>query len=174
MGAVIDAWIKVVYLGVKIKRGPNFELEGSYDMEKVKLIRLASPTDASVLDRLNEEFNGGRMPLEEIEYSLQQSDEIVAIAYLGDEPVGFACAQSFKSFCYRELVGEITEMYIQERARRQGLAGMLLVFLEEQLIARGVSTVKVLTGHDNHQAIRAYEKSGYKREDEVLLEKELG
>ncbi|VTR59296.1 Uncharacterised protein [Actinobacillus pleuropneumoniae] len=51
MGAVIDAWIKVVYLGVKIKRGPNFELEGSYDMEKVKLIRLASPTDASVLDR---------------------------------------------------------------------------------------------------------------------------
>ena len=51
---------------------------------------------------------------------------------------------------------------------------MLLVFLEEQLIARGVSTVKVLTGHDNRQAIGAYEKSGYKREDEVLLEKELG
>ncbi|WFB61121.1 GNAT family N-acetyltransferase [Paenibacillus sp. BR1-192] len=143
-------------------------------MEKVKFIRLASPTDASVLDRLNEEFNGVRMQLEEIKYSLEQADEIVAIAYLGDDPVGFACAQSFKSFCYRELVGEITEMYIQERARRQGLAGMLLVFLEEQLFARGVSTVKVLTGHDNRHAIAAYEKSGYKREDEVLLEKELG
>ncbi|MEK4978105.1 GNAT family N-acetyltransferase [Bacillus sp. FSL K6-6540] len=143
-------------------------------MEKVKFIRLASPTDASVMDRLNEEFNGVRMPLEEIKYSLEQADEIVAIAYLGDDPVGFACAQSIKSFCYGELVGEITEMYIQERARRQGLAGMLLVFLEEQLFARGVRTVKVLTGHDNHQAIGAYEKSGYKREDEVLLEKELG
>ncbi|WP_433939396.1 N-acetyltransferase family protein [Paenibacillus lautus] len=142
-------------------------------MEKVKFIRLASLPDASVLARLNEEFNGNEMPMGEVEYSLQQADEIVAIAYLGDDPVGFACAQFFKSFCYRELVGEITEMYIQERARRQGLAGMLLVFLEEQLIARGVRTVKVLTGHDNHQAIGAYEKSGYKREDEVLLEKEL-
>lgn len=85
----------------------------------MKFIRLASPTDASVLDRLNEEFNGVRMPLEEIKYSLEQADEIVAFAYLGDDPVGFACAQSFKSFCYRELVGEITEMYIQERARRR-------------------------------------------------------
>lgn len=59
-------------------------------------------------------------------------------------------------------------MYIQERARRQGLAGLLIAFLEEQLIARGVKTVKVLTGHDNHAAIGVYEKSGYKREDEVF------
>lgn len=143
-------------------------------MKKERHIRLASLSDASVLVRLNWEFNEVLMPLEETEHRLKQSGEIVAIAYLGDDPVGFACAQSFQSFCYRELVGEITEMYIQERARRQGLAGMLLFFLEDQLIARGVKTVKVLTGHDNHQAVGVYEKSGYKREDEVLLEKELG
>lgn len=65
-------------------------------------------------------------------------------------------------------------MYIQEQARRQGLAGLLIAFLEERLIARGVKTVKVLTGHDNYQAIRAYEKSGYALEDEVMLEKMLG
>ncbi|MGG4095244.1 N-acetyltransferase family protein [Paenibacillus lautus] len=142
-------------------------------MNNERQIRLASHSDASVLVRLNWEFNEVQMPFTDVEDRLKQSGEIVAIAYIGDEAVGFACAQSFQSFCYRELIGEITEMYIQERARRQGLAGLLIAFLEEQLIARGVKTVKVLTGHDNHAAIGVYEKSGYKREDEVFLEKEL-
>ncbi|MEJ9219967.1 GNAT family N-acetyltransferase [Paenibacillus glucanolyticus] len=142
-------------------------------MDIHKQVRMASHSDASVLVQLNEEFNEALMPQEDVERSLKQAHEIVAIAYLNDVPVGFACAQSFQSFCYPELMGEITEMYVQERARRQGLAGMLIAYLEEQLVERGVKTVKVLTGHDNDQAIGAYAKSGYIQEDEVMLEKRL-
>ncbi|WP_459966219.1 N-acetyltransferase family protein [Paenibacillus sp. JCM 10914] len=138
-----------------------------------KRVRLASPTDASVLIQLNHEFNEVVMPLAAVKRSLQQAHEIVAIAYLGDEPAGFACAQLFQSFCYGQAMGEITEMYIRESARRQGLAGMLIEFLERQLQQRGVGTVKLLTGHDNVPAIGAYEKSGYVQDDEVMMTKRL-
>lgn len=113
------------------------------------------------------------MPVATVERRLQHGDEIVVIALLNDEPVGFACAQTYTSFCYEELLGEITEMYVQEQARGIGLAGMKIECIEEQLRTQGVATIKVLTGCDNDAAIRAYGKSGFVKEDEIMLEKQL-
>lgn len=142
-------------------------------MNCVKTVRLATSADAPALVSLNGEFNGGKMPLAIVEHRLKYGGETVVIAMLNNEPVGFACAQSYVSFCYEEHLGEITEMYVQERARGIGLAGMMIESIEEQLRKRGVSTIKVLTGHNNDAAIRAYEKSGFVKEDEVMLEKQL-
>lgn len=97
-------------------------------------IRLASPSDANELSRLNQEFNGGdqRTSADIIE-SLNDSAELIAVAEIGGKVVGFGCAQSFRSFCYNGLQGEFTEMYVEEAARRKGIATSLIFYLEENL-----------------------------------------
>ncbi|NUU60709.1 GNAT family N-acetyltransferase [Paenibacillus agri] len=137
-------------------------------------VRLATIQDAESLSSLNQEFNGGdKRSVSEIMKSLNSNNELVAVATIMDEVVGFACAQSMKSFCYNEAHGEITEMYVQESARRNGVATSLISFLEKQLLTRGVKTVKILTGRDNNPAIQTYELSGYIKDDEVMLKKKL-
>lgn len=136
-------------------------------------IRWANENDAEELQKLNDAFNGVGISIEDVIDSLALSDELIALAVIDDQAVGFACAQYFKSFCYRGLQGEITEMYIVEVARRRGLATLLIAFIEEELKARGVTSVKILTGQRNEMAIKTYEKSNYARTEEVLLQKKL-
>ncbi|MFC9708152.1 GNAT family N-acetyltransferase [Paenibacillus sp. NPDC056933] len=136
-------------------------------------IRWANTNDADALLKLNEAFNGVGTSIEEVKDSLALSDELIALAVIGGQAVGFACAQYFKSFCYRGLHGEITEMYITEVARRRGLATLLIAFIEDELRARGVTSVKILTGQRNEMAIQTYEKSNYTKTEEVLLQKKL-
>ncbi|NHN34539.1 GNAT family N-acetyltransferase [Paenibacillus sp. S3N08] len=138
----------------------------------VSRVRLATSKDAEALSRLNQEFNGGdKRPSAEIIESLNKSNELIAVAVISDNVVGFGCAQSFQSFCYKELQGEITEMYVKEAARRKGIAASLISCLEENLIARGVKSIKVLTGRGNEAAINTYEHCNYVKDDELLLKK---
>jgi ribosomal protein S18 acetylase RimI-like enzyme len=137
-------------------------------------VRLATIDDAEALSRLNFEFNGGdKRPVSEIVEYLKNNDELIAVATLLDEVIGFGCAQSFKSFCYTDAYGEITEMYVEESARRKGVASSLISFLEKQLHLRGVNSIKILTGRDNKAAINTYELSNYVVDDEVMLKKKL-
>jgi ribosomal protein S18 acetylase RimI-like enzyme len=137
-------------------------------------VRLATKNDAKELSRLNQEFNGGdRSHASEIIESLNKSTELIAVAVINDKVVGFACAQSFKSFCYQELQAEITEMYVEEASRRKGIASSLISFLEGNLQARGVKNIKVLTGRENNSAIKTYEICNYVKDDELVLHKRL-
>ena len=136
-------------------------------------IRWANTDDAADLVRLNDDFNGIGMTIEEVQDNLATSNELVALAVINGEPVGFACAQYFRSFCYRDLQGEITELFINEVARRRGLATLLIAFLEKELKSQGVSSVKVLTGKNNEIAIKTYERSKFSKKEEVLLKKIL-
>ena len=136
--------------------------------------RLATAEDAEQLAALNQRFNGGdRRPVAEIVKSMRTCSELIVVAELDGKVVGFGCAQSFMSFCYRELLGEITEMYVEDSVRRKGIATSLIACLENHLKARGVTEVKVLTGRRNDAAIRTYENCSYVRDDEVLLKKTL-
>lgn len=138
------------------------------------MVRLATEDDAEELSILNQQFNGGDIiPMPDIKDSLARSNELIAVAVLNGRIVGFACAQSFASFCYRELQGEITELYVQEAARRMGIATSLITLLEKQLHARGVKSIKVLTGRKNDAALRTYELSRYRREGWIALHKQL-
>lgn len=137
-------------------------------------IRLASPSDANDLSRLNQEFNGGdQRPSADIIESLNDSAELIAVAEIGGKIVGFGCAQSLRSFCYYGLQGEITELYVSEAARRKGIATSLIFYLEENLKKRGVKSVKVLTGRRNNAAIKTYEQCNFHQDDELLLNKKL-
>ncbi|WP_235550163.1 GNAT family N-acetyltransferase [Paenibacillus sp. Soil724D2] len=54
---------------------------------------------------------------------------MIAVAEISGKIVGFGCAQSFYSFCYEEPHGEITELYVEEVARRKGIAIELQLLL---------------------------------------------
>ncbi|MDF9844792.1 MULTISPECIES: GNAT family N-acetyltransferase [unclassified Paenibacillus] len=87
--------------------------------------------------------------------------------------IGFGCARSYNSFCYSEACGETTEMYIEQAYRRKGAATALLNLLEKELSRRSVVSVRILTGSNNHSALRPYENNGYSRDNEAVLTKKL-
>ncbi|WP_246521459.1 GNAT family N-acetyltransferase [Ornithinibacillus massiliensis] len=139
-----------------------------------KQVRLATVKDAIALSRLNHKFNGGeKIDPEIIKECLHAGNELVVVAVVNEQVVGFACAQSFQTFCYPSSVGEITEMYVEETARGMGLASSMISLLEKELLHRGIQSIKIITGKDNDRAIKTYQKSQYLLEDVVVLEKEL-
>ncbi|WHX50970.1 GNAT family N-acetyltransferase [Paenibacillus woosongensis] len=142
-------------------------------MKQNKYVRLAVVDDAQALAQLNREFNGVEASHSDIKQCLVDSGEVVVIAILNDEPVGFACGQSYQSFCYCELAGEITELYVREGARRQGLAAELIHEIEAELKRRGVRTIKVHTGLRNEAAMQTYTNSHYIKKDEVVFQKNI-
>lgn len=144
-----------------------------YLIENNIQIRRAEAKDAKYLAKLNVEFNGVGISEEEIIEGLSYSNEIVVIALINDLPVGFACAQYFKSICYSEPYAEVTELYIMGDARRKGIATKVLDFVEKELILKGVRSVKVLTGKKNETAIKTYEKSNYIKKEEQVLQKKI-
>lgn len=142
-------------------------------MESNIHLRWATAKEALDLAKLNNEFNGVGITEKEIIENLSYSNELVALAYINDVGIGFACAQYYKSICYSHPYAEITEMFVKEDARRRGIATLLLAFIEEELKLRGVKSVKVLTGKNNGAAIKAYERSNYVKQEEQVLQKKL-
>jgi len=101
--------------------------------------RAASIKDVPELKRLNDLFNGeGCNTLEDIEETLKYNErEIICVAADGNDLVGFCCSQFFRSMCYPINCAEITELFVMDGYRRQGIGKNLLQFTEDILIKRG-------------------------------------
>lgn len=141
------------------------------------MIRLAAPEDAEQLFRLNEEFNGeGENTVENIRRSLAENRrEVVVVAEGEGELAGFLCIQLKRSFCYRELKPEMTELFVNEKYRRRGFAGSLMAFGEEYCRERfSACGFELLTGEDNLEAQALYAALGYGRDGEIHLAKAKG
>jgi hypothetical protein len=88
------------------------KMEGFIDPHERKY-RLAVPSDASELLKLNDIFNGEKCSnLSNIESSLKNNtQEIVCVAADGETLIGFCCGQIFKSMCYDVSYGEINRAF---------------------------------------------------------------
>lgn len=137
-------------------------------------VRLARTSDVPALLRLNDAFNGpGLGDAAHIERGLRDNpNEIVCIAEHDGQAVGFCCAQLVSSICYKQKSGEITELYVEPCARRKGLATKLIRLAERELISRGATELKLLTGDDNLPARALYESLGYELDGEVHYAKD--
>ncbi|AZS16545.1 GNAT family N-acetyltransferase [Paenibacillus lutimineralis] len=136
-----------------------------------KTIRPATLEDSLSLIELNYKFNGVERTAMEVRQSLLNTNEIIVLAFCNDQAVGFGCAQYYKSFCYSEPHGEITELYVIEEEQGKGWGPQIICFLEERLLQIGVKQIKVLTGQDNVRAQKTYQKANYSLTDEVMYEK---
>ena len=135
--------------------------------------RIAGINDAPELKRLNDLFNGEDCnTLEDIENSLKHNErEIVCVAADGNDLVGFCCGQIFRSMCYPINCAEITELFVMDGYRRQGIGKNLLQFTEDILIKRGVKHFHILTSDKNTAAQALYHSRGYADTSEILLDK---
>ena len=137
--------------------------------------RLANVSDAAELKRLNDAFNGdGCSSVEGIAISLKSNtNEIVCVAADGDKLAGFCCGLEISSMCYPNKSGEVTELFVAEEYRRQGIGRRLINEMENELAKRDVVNLCILTGDDNIKAQSLYLSCGYEDAEEMVLEKDL-
>lgn len=140
------------------------------------MVRIATVDDAEQLEILNIEFNGkGETTLENIRESLlYNSREIVIVDEANGVLTGFLCIQMKKSFCYTDLMPEITEVYVRQEYRGRGIAGTMISFAEEYCRDRQpLHKFELLTGRNNTTAQAVYRRLGYNPDGEVHMVKRL-
>ncbi|MCL2773392.1 MAG: GNAT family N-acetyltransferase [Oscillospiraceae bacterium] len=128
-------------------------------------IRLAQFSDAPELKKLNDLWENSNT-VELIEKSIEENNrEIVCVAaeINGNinKLVGFCCGQIMKSMCYSDIYGEITECFVTEKYRRQGIGKQLTELIEIEFNKRGVNHLHLLTGKDNLAAEGVSRSLGY-------------
>jgi len=134
---------------------------------------MAKPSDALELRILNDLFNGEESStVGAIAASLEtNAQEIVCVAAEGNRLVGYCCGQIMKSMCYTYDYAEITEFYVMEEYRRQGIGRRLFMFTDNEFNERGITHFHIATGHENVAAQTLYRSCGY-AETAIMLEKD--
>ncbi|MEW4369633.1 GNAT family N-acetyltransferase [Paenibacillus kandeliae] len=134
----------------------------------------ANASHAMDLAHMNAEFNDLNRDPAEIAQHLENGNEIVLVAVVDGQAIGFICAQTYTSFCYDHPYAEIMELYIRQPFRRKGIGLALLRAIEQALYKQGVLHVKLLTGLNNIAAWQTYQSAGYTREEhDVVFSRKL-
>lgn len=138
-------------------------------------VRIATQNDIHWLYEMNEQFNGaGCTTAEQLADSiLHNRQETVFIAAAANTALGFCCVQFFKSMCYSVNYAEITELFVKEEYRGQGVGTALMTCAEDYFKTQNVKGYQLFTGKDNTSAQSFYEKMGYKKSAELMYRKRL-
>ena len=172
----VQAMLAQLALETGVAQRAKSRAEARYDdLWKAELVvRLAEVGDAEQLEALNNEFNGeGETDLESIKASLGSNmQELVIVSEEEGTLAGFACLQLKKSFCYKALMPEITELYVKPEYRKRGVASALVSFAEDYCRRNlDFHKIELLTGKNNSAAQTAYERMGYRESGDVHLAK---
>jgi ribosomal protein S18 acetylase RimI-like enzyme len=135
--------------------------------------RTANINDAIELTRLNDAFNGDDTnTLEGIEQSLSRIDaETVFVAESNGRLTGFLCGQLLKSICYSAFYAEITELFVEQGSRMQGIGEGLMRYAEDFYRKQGIHDFQLFTSRNNTNAQVFYEHLGYRRHNDILYRK---
>ncbi|MNC31052.1 putative acetyltransferase [compost metagenome] len=138
-------------------------------------VRRAQPEDFQALYEMNELFNGpGTTTMELLADAIRHNNrETVLIAEAGGQHAGFCCVQFTSSMCYSTNYAEITELFVREEYRRQGVASALMAHAENCFKDQRVRSYQLFTGKTNTTAQHFYEQSGYVRSEELMYRKRL-
>ncbi|MEG1255594.1 GNAT family N-acetyltransferase [Clostridium sp.] len=136
-------------------------------------IRRATIKDSEALRQLNYEFNGLYVDANKIAYDIENGEEIVVVGVVDDSVVAFACGFVRKSICYNFNDAEISEVYVSENYRRNGIAMKMVKFLEEIFETLNGNHISILTGIKNYPAQQIYKNCGYEDKCKVILVKRL-
>ncbi|MCA9804300.1 MAG: GNAT family N-acetyltransferase [Cyanobacteria bacterium HKST-UBA02] len=106
-----------------------------------------------------------------------ENDGVILLVWQDDRPVAFA--SSWVDIDADLLLEEearahayVSDIYVSESARRQGIASELLRRLENEMLARGCRRMRICTKASNRQALECYLSSGY-NPYEITLSKML-
>src|ERR1700760_1541130 len=90
------------------------------------------------------------------------------LAWAGDSAVGFMHLMPSTNTLAMRPIWFLEDLYVDERARRQGVATQMLTHAEEFARITGAERLTLATARDNVTAQQLYQKHGYQREDHFL------
>ena len=136
-------------------------------------IRLAKLADAPEIARLNRLFNGVDEPPEN--YARRLADrrrvDTPILAEINGRVIGVANLRLLTAVFHPAPYAELTELFVEESARRLGAGTALLGFAEGLARQGGAVQMLILTDFYNHAAQQLYRKCGYQHHDIVLAKK---
>jgi GNAT superfamily N-acetyltransferase len=127
------------------------------------IARVARMDDLSDLARLNELFNEVVSTPDQLEARLAHPKcvEIPIVAEIDNRVVGFAALRVAPSVFYKEAHAELTEIYVEEPYRRQGVGSALVRFAERLARRKAAEEIILQTGRSNQGAQDFYSAMGY-------------
>jgi ribosomal protein S18 acetylase RimI-like enzyme len=139
------------------------------------LLRDVREGDAEAIAQLITEFTQLTTSAAQIRHRLARSRGIEhpILAELDGKVVGFASLRLLHYLGEDAPYAEISELFVSERYRRQGIARALMTELEGRARAAGASSLDVLTAADNDMAIALYRAMGF-QEFSIALQKWFG
>jgi GNAT superfamily N-acetyltransferase len=148
---------------------PGMKNEGAIDNKPasesqrvcVRLADPSSPESLQLFQHLWEELGrlyGHTGPCEFVPADVEGAGDAFVIARLDKQPVGCGAIRPLEPG-----VAEIKRMFIEPAARRRGIGQRILLELEKVAGVLGYVTVRLETGLRQPEAIRLYERAGYKR-----------
>ena len=133
-------------------------------MSTLPSVSVESPTSgeaADLLKALDDELLA-RYPRHAIHgvnlAELEGGQGFFVVARLDGQAVGCGAVRNLEPG-----VGEVKRMYVTPNARRQGVAQAVLAKLETTARELGMHTLRLETGTRQPEAIRLYERQGYRR-----------
>ena len=138
-------------------------------------VRHAEPEDAAALAEMNRLISCSPVTNHQMAGSLRRGSEaeIILVAEVQGQLVGYACIQILRSTLFPEPWAELTELYVHPENRRRGTGSALLEQAEKWAQARGANQMQVRTGEQNETGKKMYAKRGYSVRPHPLLEKVL-
>jgi ribosomal protein S18 acetylase RimI-like enzyme len=143
-------------------------------------VRQVTARDAAVVAKLMSEFNDlvGADGLPDHEHFQPQNTHVsekqmmrrlelmapVEKTYVADvqgEPAGLACLRLVPYIGQDVPYAELTQIYVRERFRRNGVGAALLARVELDAVTAGATCVHLITGADNYGAQAFYWARGY-------------
>jgi len=137
---------------------------------EIMLVRPYSPVDeARVLDiwqtcRLTRPWNN---PLRDITRKLEDSPELFLVGIVEEQIVATAMAG------YEGHRGWVNYLAVHPSFQRRGLGSQIMRAIEERLLALGCPKINLQIRTGNTDAVRFYEKLGYKTDAAVSMGKRL-
>lgn len=137
-------------------------------------IREATIEDCATLAWLNQLFNGGDGDVDQMRRQMAAARVVERpfLALFNQQPVGFACLRLIPMVCDLHPYAELTELFVLDAARRQGVGRALVAHVEAVARQAGAVRMGLMTGLDNLEAQAFYRTIGYS-DDGLEMEKGL-
>ena len=136
-------------------------------------IKIVEDEDIENLYELNKLFENDNTKEKMHDFIKNNNHEIICIAYIDNIAVGFCTGLIIKSICYKNSRLDIETLFVKKEYRNKGIGKELIKFMEKIAVSKNIMHFHIITNENNVNALKIYEKIGYKNTGEKLLDKTL-
>lgn len=138
---------------------------------QIRTARISDADGIAQLARLNSLFNGVCDSGDQIAARLANPRrvETPVLAEIDSRIIGFASLRIVPCIFFADPYAELTELYVEEGFRRQGVGRALVAHAEALAREAGARSMLILTDFYNHPAQSLYRSMGYWHYDIALM-----